>query len=245
MKKMKFTAVLAAFISLFVFSSCLDSNSGPQQMMSFVTVNNMMGNVTFTPDEALDKTFIPVNPNLIEFGISSTARRALIVYTYPEGVDKESKQVKIQLERGSQEWFLCRISNRPDTAATYNDPITEFTPYYAGAYQYPASVVLNNQFLQLGYTYRADKLGNVALLRNRVSNDTLYFDMKFKKVGDSRYSGSVIDCYDLNDAYDMIRKATPKNGELHVTVVANVNSEFGSSVQKDSVTAKFKPVSFH
>ena len=243
MKKMKFTAALAAFISVFAFSSCLndDFDESKAQSVSFATVNQMMGVVSFTPDEVLDKKLVPTNPILSEFGITSSSRRALIVYSYPEKAEEGAKTVNIQLERGTTTWPIADFSDRPDTCGAYTAS-SQFTNYTIGFTNYPALMVLNKQFLQVGYTYRSSKTGTAVMLKNRVSNDTLYFDMKFKNpdaLGDPILG---VDCYDLASVRDMLMEATPNSeGKLHITVKADKFIDYGMTVMKDSITTEFKP----
>ena len=78
---------------------------------------------------------------------------------------------------------------------------------------------------------------------NRVSNDTVYFDLKLKKEGYNLSSGAVMNSFDLNSAYRFMSGAVSKDDSLHVTVIALTSEDLeGKQVKKDSVTTRFKNI---
>ena len=76
---------------------------------------------------------------------------------------------------------------------------------------------------------------------NRVSNDTVYFDMKLKKEGYNLSSGAMMTSFDLESARRFISAAIPKQDSLYVTVVALTSEDYNDkNMKKDSVTTRFR-----
>lgn len=237
---MKLAVVFAALVSAFTFSSCLNGGeSGPNQYLSMVTIGSgSMGIPMLYPDESPNQYLLPSAIDLTKYGIKDGTTRAMISYTIPEGQDMTAKQIKIDLIAG-QEWVVNKITNRLDTCADYKSPITAFTNYQIGYSGFRSANIAKDQYLNLGYSYRANKIGKVALAPNRVSNDTIYLDLKMKTEGTDKTSGTLVETYDLYSAYNLFQEVTPLKDSVYVTVLA-LTSEYGESAKKDSVTARCK-----
>lgn len=240
MKKMKLAVAFAALVSVFGFSSCLnDSDNGDAQYLSLVTVGSSFGTTFLYADEYPNTTFIPTAVDLTQYGIKSTTRRAMVSYTVVEGQDMESDKLKINLIAGN-EWPVYDISHRPDTCADYNSPIVSFSDYSVG-WTFKSGNIARDRYLNVGYQYRPySKVANTVLLPNRSSNDTIYLDFKMKKEETGEGQNRVfMNTYDLNTCGDLMYEVTPVSDSIYVTVVG-LTSEYGSSTQKDSVTARCK-----
>lgn len=246
MKKMKLAVVVAALVSVFGFSSCLDSGeSGPQQYGAIVTVGNSMGIPYFLPDFG-SKTGLRMYPNVSDlkaYGISSTAKRAAITFTLPEGTEwtSNTKQLDIALVAGGcSEVPVENISNRPDTCITYVNKIQEFSKQnqLVWAAYYP-SAYAEYGYLTLLYSYlTGSKRASSVLLDNRASNDTLYLDLKLKCDGSSQLAQDAKN-YDLSSS-SLIDQVIAKEDSIYITIVAE-SSLYGTE-KKDSVTTRSKRV---
>ncbi len=234
---MKFAALFAAFVSVFGLTSCLGTGeSGPQQYQSLVTVeSSYMGYTTLYADEYPGVALYPTNTaDLTTFGITSSTKRAMVVYTFPEGQDMTSTQLNVTLENGVA-WPVYDISNRPDTCAAYTDPIVNFSDFTV-MYTFKSGFIARNRYMNVGYQYNiySNKAPEVVMLHNRVSNDTIYLDFKVKKVESAGQTTLCMDTYDLHSCISELGGLVPKNDSVYVTVVAE------TSVGKDSITNRCK-----
>lgn len=244
MKKIRLVLLAAALMSAFTFSSCLDDEETQQEYMSLVTIDYFMGSPVMYPDENPQQQFFFAG-DLTQYGIPSSATRALITYTVAEEFDWTTPQVEINLVSGGcSEWAIKKITdlNHVDTCATHTSAITAFSYYGVGNIIFPALNIVRDRYMNVGYNYQANKLADLAMVPNRISNDTVYFDMKIKKEGDNLSSGAVMDSWDLHSVSDFWGRAMPKEDSLYVTVVA-LTSEYSEEKDavKDSVTTRFKP----
>lgn len=246
MKKMKLAVAFAALVSVFGFSSCLDSGeSGPQQYGAIVSIENSLGLPYFLPDFG-SKQGLVMYPNLSDlkaYGISSTAKRAVITYNLPEGTEwgESTKKLNVVLVAGGcSELMVENISNRPDTCTAYVDKIKEFpkenqpiwNAYYPAAYA-------ENGYLNLVYNYSVDfKRGSSVLVENRVSNDTLYLDLKLKAEGSSQLVQD-FKSYDLSTS-NLMHDVVVEDDSVYITIVAE-SSLYGNE-KKDSVTTRSKRI---
>lgn len=222
----------AALVSVFGFSSCLDSGeSGPQQFPWVVNVNTsgIFGGINFTPDGTREVTWTTDAVSLTQYGLAEGTKRALIWYTVPEGqnLTEQSKTMKIELVPGACTAIpIAKISNQPDTLVDYTTKIQEFTRFLQGV---PA-VYTNGKYLAINCTYQASEYAKVGLVPNRVSaaKDTLYLDLKLKaKEGYQGVSTYFFTNYDLstcNELYDMVPSNKTKDS-IYVTVRALSTSE--------------------
>lgn len=242
MKKIRLVLCAAALMSAFAFTSCLGDNDDPIEYVSLVTIENIMGTPIMYPDENPNQQFFFVG-DLTYYGISANATRALVSYSVPEVIDWTAPQVEISLISGQcQDWPVTEITdvNYVDTCAAYADPITGFSQYGVGSLIFPSANVVRDRYLNVGYSYRANKIGNIVMTPNRVSNDTVYFDMKLKKEGSNLSSGAMMTSFDLESARRLISAAIPKQDSLYVTVVALTDPENDTNVKNDSVTTRFR-----
>ncbi len=237
---MKFAAMFAAFVSVFALTSCLDDGeSSPQQFQSLVTMeSSYMGNTVMYADEYPATALVPTNTDLNQFGITSSTKRAMVVYTIPEGQDMTAKQVNVTVTNG-QAWPVYNISNMPDTCEAYKDPIIGFSDF-AITWTFKSGFIARDRYMNVGYKYRPNtKAAYTVMLPNRVSNDTLYLDFKMKKLetaeGQERIFMNTYDLMTLNPMFLM--NLVPKQDSIYVTVVSDV-AQFGGSTaeKKDSVT---------
>lgn len=243
MKKIRLVLWAAALMSAFAFTSCLEENNDPIEYLSLVTIENSMGTAIMYPDENPQQQFF-FSGDLAQYGISATATRALVSYTVPEVIDWTAPQVEVTLLSGRcQDWPVASVTdvNHADTCAAYTAPITAFSQYGVGSILFPAINVVRGRYLNVGYNYRANKVGSTVLVANRVSNDTIYLDLKLKKEGYNLSSGAVMNSFDLYSDYRLISGAVPQKDSLYVTVVALTSEDYeGKNVKKDSVTTRFK-----
>jgi hypothetical protein len=213
--------------------------------MSIVTIDNSMGLSVMYPDENPEQQFL-FNGDLKQYGISANAKRALITYTVAEAIDWSAPHVEISLKAGMcQDWPTAKITdvNHADTCATYTSAINQFSNYGVGSMLFPSLNVVRSRYINIGYNYYANKVGKIALVPNRVSNDTVYFDFKLKKEGSNLSSGAMMSIFDLDSAYGFLSSAVSKDDSLHVTVVALTAEDVnGKATKKDSVTTRFKNI---
>ena len=244
MKKIRLV-LAAALMSAFSFTSCLEENNDPIEYMSLVTIENNMGLAVMYPDENPQQQYF-FSGELSQYGISASAKRALISYSLPTAIDWTAPSVEVSLKAGQcSEWPVSPITdvNYADTCAAYTSPIIGFTNYGVGNILFPSLNVVRNRYLNVGYNYRANKVGNIVMLPNRVSNDTVYMDMKLKKEGSNLSSGAVMTSFDLESVRRFFAGAHSKQDSLYVTVVALTSEGVdGIEAMKDSVTARFKAV---
>ena len=239
MRKMNFLMFTAVLAAAFVFTSCLKSDNSPSEYVSLVTVEHGMMGVMFIPDESPKQVLIPTNAT----STFDAAKRALIYYTIPEGQDVKATQIKIALTANSGVLKMSEISNRKDTIADYTNAFSGFVNYKVGFFQFPAVNVVRDYYLNVGYGYTADKVGKVAMIPDRISNDTIYLDLLLKKEGTSRSSGPILNCYDLrsmatNGLLDL-SQLQPSHDSICVTVSMKVSEYGDSNVKLQSKTAKF------
>lgn len=244
MKKMKLAVVFAAFVSVFGFSSCLDSGeSGPQTTCFLVSVGNQMGIPVFYPDAMPGYTLSPSVVDLSQYGISNSARRAVITYTIAEGQDENAKNLKINLVAGGcMEVKPMQISNEPDTFETkgYTSAIKQFErvmPFYP-YYPYYPTIYAEHGYLTFGFSYTADKVGQFGLAPNRVSNDTLYLDLKAKTEKGSR-EGLHWQTYQLSGpAFNEVEPM--KDDSIRITVLAKSSGPLSSEGEVIRITTSCK-----
>lgn len=231
MKKMKLAVVFTALVSAFGFSSCLnDGDSGPQTNVLLVTVNSSMGIPQFIPDRIPGMTLIPSAVDLTKYGISSSARRAIITYTVSEGqtVTSETKRMNIDLLAGScLEVKPSEISNQPDTFDTkgYTSKIKQFCnvmPIYP-YYPYYPTIYAEHGYLTLGFNYAADKVGQFGLEVDKISNDTLYLNFRAKTEGTSN-DGVGWQTYDLSRCMEYHEVSPIKDDSIRITVSATATT---------------------
>ncbi len=247
MKKMKFAAMFAAFVSVFGLTSCLndDSDGSSNQLQSLMTIESWMGYTTMYADEFPGQALLPTNQALTAVGIPASATRALVVYTIPEGQDLTADKVKITVTEG-REWPVRRISALPDTCATYTDPITSFSDYaISWGVSFKSGFIARNRYLNVGYQYKPySKIAKTALVPNRVSNDTLYLDFKMKKTEEMYGSPQVfMDTYDLMSCPIEYASGLAQYDSVYVTISSMV-SPYSGTAYKDSVTSRCKASAF-
>lgn len=243
MKKIRLVLWAAALMSAFTFTSCLDENNDPIEYMSLVTIESSMGTPIMYPDENPNQQFIFAG-DVTHYGISANATRALVRYSVPQVIDWMAPQVEVSLISGQcQDWPVTKVTdvNYVDTCAAYTAPITGFSQYGIGSIIFPSANVVRDRYLNVGYSYRANKVGNIVMTPSRVSNDTVYFDMKLKKEGYNLSSGAMMTSFDLESARRFISAAIPKQDSLYVTVVALTSEDYNDkNMKKDSVTTRFR-----
>lgn len=244
MKKMKLAVIFAALVSVFGFSSCLNSDdNGPQPNTLLVTVGSYMGIPEFYPDCVPGVTFVPTAVDLTQYGISSSARRAIITYSVLEGQSEDAKRLNISLVAGAcMEVKPMQISNNPDTFDTkgYTSSIKQFTNVMPNYPYYPAypTIYAERGYLTFGFTYAADKIGQFGLVPNRISNDTLYLDLKAKTEGTSR-EGINWQTYSLfGSEYEAVQPT--KDDSIRITVLAKSSLSSSSGNEVVSVTTSYK-----
>ena len=221
MKSLKFLGmVMAVFMAFSIsLSSCLDHNDAESQYISLVTVEHLLGGTVYIPDEAPKTVLLPQNgaANL------ANAKRAIITYSVPELSNTDNTtQIPITLLAGSEEYPVYEVTNRLDTIADYTSAFTGFSKYSVSMFQFMEVNVVRDRFLNVGFSYIADELGKTCMAPNHVSNDTIYLDFLLKKKGDSRSSGTGMNCYDLSNLrYNSLidySKLQPKKDSICVTV---------------------------
>lgn len=247
MKKMKLAVVFAAVVSVFGFSSCLDSGeSGPNTRMWWVNVeSSYMGTTVLRPDGYHpDISWVPTSSVLTQYGIPEGTKRAVISYTVPEGQDVDSKNIQISLVAGQCSAIpVGNIINPHDSLAEYTSKFKEFQKIY---YDFLPAVYTNGRYLMVNCTFPSgNNSPKLALVSNHISEskDTLYLDLKLKAAeGSSQvYSSYYATNYDLYSCQD-IHSMVPSNAthdSIYVTVRA-MTSEYGSNEKMDSLTTKAK-----
>ncbi|WP_455668579.1 hypothetical protein [Phocaeicola sp.] len=247
MKKMKLAVVFAALVSVFGFSSCLnDSDSGPQANVLLVTVSNPMGMPQFYPDCMPGVVLTPTAVDLTPYGISSSARRAIITYTIPEGqnITNETKKINITLVAGAcVEVKPLEISNVIDSFDTkgYTSKIKDFInvmPNYPSYPVYP-KIYADYGYLNFGFTYNADKIGQFGLVPNRISNDTLYLDLRAKIEGSSREGLNWL-TYNLTSCNEYYEVNPIKDDSIRITVLAKSSLSSSDKNETIAVTTSYK-----
>ncbi|MCE2616703.1 hypothetical protein [Phocaeicola oris] len=223
MKKMKFLMFAVAFVAAFVFTSCLnsDNDSNSNTFMSLCTVEHATSGVVFYPDESPKQMLVPTNAT----NDFDNAKRAVISYSLVEGQDTSSPTLKIVLTSNSGAVKMSKFTTVKDTLSAYNGAFIGFVDYVVGYYTYHAVNVAKGRYLNVGYNYYANKVGNTAMYANHVSNDTIYLDLLIKKEGNAYTSGNQLNCYDLQDITTLhslgYEKIVPKQDSIYVTVKIN------------------------
>lgn len=243
MKKMKFAVMFAAFVSVVGFSSCLNGGeSGPNQYRWVVNVNDDLYGISFTPDGLPGVKWTTGAVTLSQYGLPEGTKRALLVYTIPEGQEttNETKTMKIELVPGGcQPISIAQISNRPDTLVDYTAKITAFDPLLGGV---PA-VYTNGKYLMINCTYHASEYAKVGLVPNRISDtqDTLYLDLKLK-AKEGYYSGGTYFStnYDLTTCQDIYSMKPSNKTQDSIYVTVRALSTDGGQEKLDSMTTMAK-----
>lgn len=253
MKKMKLAVAFAALVSVFGFSSCLDSdNNGPSYQYDNVTVSNYMGTYLLASDAFPGITYVTDAIDLTPYGITANTKRACIGFTIPEGTDLEQSRIKINLVQDqcfSLATLEAPLSAKHDSLSTYTSNVYALGYYQmqncnVGALYYPA-ISAAYGFLNLGFCYAAEKGGKATLEENRIGNDTLYVDLRLSaNIKESTSVKNDWRTFDLSKGRLIHNVPSIKNpkGEpidsIYVTVVANVTG--GGSVKRDSLTVEVK-----
>lgn len=229
MKKMKFLMFAAMFVATFLFTSCLNSDGdNTQTYMSLCTVEHGTYGTVFYPDESPKQMLVPTNATS-DF---DKAKRAVISYSLVEGQDPSSKTLKIILTSNSGVITMSKFTTVKDTLTSYNEAFSGFVDYTVGFYTYHAVNVSKGRYLNVGYNYYANKVGNTAMYANRVSNDTIYLNFLIKKEGANYSSGNQLNCYDLWDIRGLhalgYEHIVPKQDSIYINVKMN-SSEFMQS----------------
>ena len=150
------------------------------------------------------------------------AKRAIIVYTVPELSDPQATEVPVTLLAGSEKYPVYEVTDRLDTVADYTSAFTGFSKYSVSVWQFMEMNVVRDRYLNVGFSYIADELGKTCMAPNHISNDTIYLDFLLKKKGDSKSSGTGMNCYDLNSLrYNPLinySQLQPKDDSICVTV---------------------------
>lgn len=245
MKKMKLAVVFAALVSVFGFSSCLDSgDNGPSYQYDNVTVSNYMGTYTFSSDAFPGLTYVTDVIDLAPYGITANTKRACIGFTIPEGTDLTQSRIKINLVQGqcvSMASLEAPLSMEHDSLSTYTSKPYALGYYqmnscYVGALYYPA-ISAASGYLNLGFCYAAEKGGKAVLEENRIGNDTLYVNLRLS--ADIKESTTVKNdwhTFDLSKGR-LIYNVPSTKDSIYVTVLADVT---GASEKRDSLTVKVK-----
>lgn len=245
MKKMKLAVAFAALVSVVGFSSCLDSGeSGPEYSYDNVTVSNYMGTYTLLSDAFPGITYVTDAFDLTPYGIAKGSKRAAIAYTIPEGTDLTQKRIKINLVQGMCQGFGSVESLLSAQSDSISDIYTSKISYLGyvqadyirmGYLNYPA-ISASNGFLNLGFSYAADKGGKVILEENRIGHDTLYVDLRLaaeiKESTNVKTDWRTFDLSRGNLIYGVIPQ-NPTSDSIYVTVVADVTKD---GAKKDSLT---------
>lgn len=245
MKKMKLAVAFAALVSVFGFSSCLnDGESGPSYNYDNVTISDYLGTYTLLSDAMPGVTYLTDAYDLTPYGISKGTKRALIAFTIPEGTDLTKKRIKINLVQGQCQGFgglESLLSAKHDSInSIYTSKVNSLgfeqtNSMLVGAIYY-SSISATNGFLNLGFTYAADKAGKIILEENRIGHDTLYVDLRLS--ADIKEATSVKNdwrTFDLSRG-NLIHRVEPTNetrDSIYITVVADVSKDGG---KKDSLT---------
>lgn len=247
MKKMKLAVVFAAVVSVFGFSSCLDSGeSGPRYNYDNVTISNYMGTYTLLSDALPGVTYVTDAFDLTPYGIAKGSKRAAIAYTIPEGTDLTQKRIKIDLVQGMCQGFgslESLLSAQSDSISGIYTSKVNSLGYLQGndnvmrvGNVYYSAISASNGFLNLSFTYAVDKPGKVILEENRIGNDTLYVDLRVAaEIKESTSVQSDWRSFDLSRGrlvYDVIPQ-NPTGDSIYVTVLADVTKDGG---KKDSLT---------
>ena len=220
MKSLKFLGLVTAAWMAFSVSltSCLNDNNTETQYISLVTVEQLLGGTVYIPDENPNARLIP------QGGVASLAdaKRAIIVYTVLELSDPQATEVPVTLLAGSEKYPVYEVTDRLDTVADYTSAFTGFSKYSVSVWQFMEMNVVRDRYLNVGFSYIADELGKTCMAPNHISNDTIYLDFLLKKKGDSKSSGTGMNCYDLNSLrYNPLidySRLQPKDDSICVTV---------------------------
>lgn len=241
---MKLAVAFAALVSVFTFSSCLDSGeSGPGYRYDNVTITSNMGIPLLLSDAFPGVTYTTDAYDLSAYGIPSNTKRAWIAYTIPEGTDLTQQRIKINLVKGmcsSADDLTSVLSAKQDSCNTYTSKIYSFidkgNTLGVGYLYYPRITAMNG-YLNVGFRYAVEKSGKVLLEENRIGNDTLYVDFRVQAdIKESAMIQSDWRSFDLsrgNLIYDVVPKNSTRDS-IYITVVAETTQD--NRVLKDSLT---------
>ncbi len=216
---MKLAVVFAALVSVFGFSSCLNSDGDNSPMPAYVvgTFNLGMSGYEFKPD-FFDVTYETGVYDLTQYGIASTFNggRGVICFTVPEGTEitENTKRVKVQLQAGC--WALPSKKIVGDAAAyaDYTSKIAGFTaPGVGYSYLSTSPAWVKDRTLNLCFGYTGDDKTEYVLCADKVSTvsqDTLYLDLKVKTTGTTS-NILALDTYSLSPIMDKIMELEPKD----------------------------------
>lgn len=242
---MKLAVAFAACVSVLGFSSCLDSDdNGPDYKMDNVTITNTMGTPMMMSDVYPGVAYVTDAYDLSVYGIPNGTKRAAIAFTIPEGTDLTQNRIKIDLVSGScfsLDKLSSVLSAKNDSCKAYTSRVyslakKEDTAVSVG-YVYYSNITAGNGFLNLAFSYAAEKAGHAVLEENRIGNDTLYVDLRLKAdISETAVAKKDWRTFDLSKGR-LIYDVVPENAthdSIYITVLAET-SQYGR-VEKDSLT---------
>ncbi|MBQ8520274.1 MAG: hypothetical protein IJ456_02610 [Bacteroides sp.] len=187
MKKMKWAVLFAALVSVFGFSSCLDSEEGESyDLYEYVTVDSYMGTATLVGDQS-GYTYIPVTTDVLsslQMTDGSYYKRALVAIQLAEEyvAGKTSYQISGIQVYNYIPYKSCTMN--PDTLSGDFDFISLGTgsskPWVKSGYA--------NVTFSVNIPNSTPSLNDFNMYITGASNDTLYAKLQYSADNSSAYT---------------------------------------------------------
>lgn len=188
MKNRVFRFSVLVITVVLVFIACVDDTEKESPFYKrIVTVDSSLGGIRLLPDLE-DYALFPEKVTPTIASQFSSNKRAFITYKYLDVELADNKEVPIELvDEGCFEFPINEFSLRPDTLNSYTDFALDFSIFAVDYYTRYPFLWVSKGFLNVTFDYESAEKAQIAIVPIKVSNDTLYTEMKIKSGKGSDY----------------------------------------------------------
>lgn len=242
MKHFKFLAIALTILMGTTFTSCLDSDSGPMEWMTTVTINNdgIFG-VSVKGDDGI--TYYVQNPTAMQLkdgdGLGYYPERAVIVYTLSDGevATDEKTSYKVDFSRYYLIFHVNDLSY--DDTQESKTPIIELsTPSWQG--EWAGGYYLNLAFRAL-VDDEDSKQEDYVLFVDEVDGDNLYLKLVQTREVTNNYSDGYVLYYSFRipNKYDLESEfGLDLSNDSKINVVVRADGKSGTQLKTEKIVVQ-------
>ena len=191
MKKMKWAVLFAALVSVFGFSSCLESEKGDTyDLYEYVTIRGTGTSVTMKGDVS-GCTFIPTSTDVLaalELKEGGYYKRALVAMKLAEAYVANQPSYKVSAVQVYSYLPYKSVNIAPDTLDTKGHGDYKFLNLGTGQSKPWVSAGFVNVNFEISVPTSTPSLDDFHLYVTGASNDTLYTKLRYVKDNTSAYT---------------------------------------------------------